>query len=98
MRGSVVENEGFVMSVCGGALLAILRKGVLWNLTGEETNENTTHARTHTQYWRLSGGVLTLTKALFLALAKSKKHFSKSGKKKKKKNTPNFPCGVSELP
>lgn len=32
VRGSVVENEGFVVtSVCGGALLAILRKGVLWN-------------------------------------------------------------------
>lgn len=29
MRGGVVENEGFVTSVCGRTLLAILRKGVL---------------------------------------------------------------------
>lgn len=52
---------------------------------GGDQRKHTTHAYTYTQYLRVSGGVLTLTKALFLAFAKSKKRFSKMEKKQRRK-------------
>lgn len=58
---------------------------------GGDQRKHTTHAYTYTWHWRVSGGVLTLTKVLFLALAKSKKRFSKGGKKSKEEKYTKLP-------